>query len=148
MSACPMSAFFPLSPRYRLDDESPWLVGIDPVRQYWIRVNGNESQIVAIPGLLAAVAEFKQTVFAFRALMPGESLTLKTYAKPTQVYCVADNCYAIEAEMAGAPVWHLFDQETVESFLMTAHPDWQCNPKDVQLGRELLLRSFQQAAAA
>jgi len=30
---------------------------------------------------------------------------------------------------------------------MTAHPDWQCAPKDIELGRRLLLRSFEQMAA-
>ncbi|WP_416669178.1 hypothetical protein [Egbenema bharatensis] len=143
-----MHSLFPLSPRYRLDDELPWLVGVDPVRRYWINVNGDESQVVTIPGLLTSVTEFKRTVLAFRALLPGETLTLSTYSTPTQIYCIAENCYAIAGEVNGAAIWHLFDQETIESFLMTAHPDWQCSPEDVELGRNHLLRSFEQAAVA
>ena len=34
-----MTKLFTLSPRYRLDNELPWLEGIDLSRYYWIRVN-------------------------------------------------------------------------------------------------------------
>jgi hypothetical protein len=64
------------------------------------------------------------------------------------IRCISPNCYALESRINDAPVWHLFDQETLDSLLMTAHPDWQCAPSDVELGRNLLLRSFSQATAA
>lgn len=144
-----MQTVFPLSPRYRLDDELPWLLGIDPVRRYWLSVNGSDRLTVGIPGLMTSdFAEFKETILKFRNLAPGEMLTLKTWSQPTQVYCIATNCYAIPAEVAGAAVWHLFDRETLESLLMTAHPDWQCSAKDVELGRRLLSHSWQHSAVA
>ena len=40
-----------LAPRYRLDDESPWLKGTDPMRRYWIHVNGEQGFLRALPGL-------------------------------------------------------------------------------------------------
>lgn len=140
---------FILAPRYRLDDEQPWLEGIDPARHYWLRVNGEAGPRVAIPGLLLADLEaWKQTVRAFRALQPGECLTLERPSGATNLRCISDNCYAIAHTIAAAPVWHLFDRETIESFLMTSHPDWQCSERDLALGRELLAQSFSQAAVA
>jgi hypothetical protein len=67
-------------------------------------------------------------------------------ASSCTIHCVSLNCYGVEAEINNAPVWHLFDQETLDSLLMTAHPDWQCAPKDIELGRKLLLRSLELAA--
>ncbi|MER3493768.1 MAG: hypothetical protein C4323_16485 [Mastigocladus sp. ERB_26_2] len=143
-----MEALFCLSPRYRLDDELPWLEGIDPSRHYWIMVNGDKNLTVALPGLIvSAKNELKQVMQQFRSLQPGEQMTLARIADTCKIHCVSSNCYAIEAEINGFPVWHLFDQETLDSLLMTAHPDWQCAPKDIELGRRLLLRSFEQMAA-
>ncbi|BAY45108.1 hypothetical protein SAMD00079811_27100 [Scytonema sp. HK-05] len=136
-----------LSPRYRLDDELPWLEGIDPSRHYWIAVNGDKNLTVAIPGLtVSSITELKQSIREFRALQPGEQMTLARVASTCTIHCVSSNCYAVEAQINDAWVWHLFDQETLDSLLMTAHPDWQCAPKDIELGRKLLMRSFQQAA--
>jgi hypothetical protein len=40
-----------LAPRYCLDDESPWLRGIDPLRRYWICVNGDPRSLRVMSGL-------------------------------------------------------------------------------------------------
>jgi hypothetical protein len=142
----PMEALFCLSPRYRLDDESPWLEGIDPSRHYWLAVNGNKDLIVALPGLMvSSISELKQVMRQFRTLQPGEKMTLARAASGCMIHCVGINCYALETEMNGGLVWHLFDQEALDSLLMTAHPDWQCAPSDVELGRKLLMRSLQAA---
>lgn len=141
-----MEAFFCLSPRYRLDDESPWLEGIDPSRHYWIKVNGDKNLIVALPGLMvSSMSELKQAIRQFRFLQPGEKMTLDRIASGCTLHCVGTNCYAIESTINNAPVWHLFDQESLDSLLMTAHPDWQCAPSDIELGRKMLLRSLQTA---
>ncbi len=142
------SASFCLSPRYRLDDELPWLEGIDPGRHYWIKVNGESNLTVAIPGLLvSSIDEIKQAMRQFRSLQPGEQMILERVASNCKIYCISNNCYAVEIEAHSAPVWHLFDQETLDSLLMTAHPDWQCAPSGIELGRRLLVRSLQQATA-
>ncbi|AUT04182.1 hypothetical protein CLI64_02430 [Nostoc sp. CENA543] len=144
-----MAALFCLSPRYRLDDESPWLEGIDPSRHYWLAVNGNQNLTVALPGLVAAsVGDLKQIMSQFRTLQPGEQMTFTRAAASCTIHCVGMNCYALSAEINGSPVWHLFDQETLDSLLMTAHPDWQCAPSDVELGRKLLMRSLAATLAA
>jgi len=144
-----MTPLFPLAPRYRLDDELPWLEGIDPSRHYWLMVNGDASLTVAIPGLAVfSQDEFKQAVLGFRALKPGESMAIQRAASGCKIVCISQNCYAIEADVSGAPVWHLFDQETLESLLRTSHPDWKCAPKDVDLGRQSLLRSWERSVAA
>ncbi|MBD2773515.1 hypothetical protein [Iningainema tapete] len=138
-----------LSPRYRLDDELPWLVGIDPSRHYWIAVNGDKSLTVAIPGLtVTAVSEIRQVIHQWRSLQPGEQMTLARIAKNYTIHCISYDCYAIASHINGAPVWHLFDEETLYSLFMTAHPDWQCAPSDVDLGRKILMRSFAQAAVS
>ena len=140
------SASFCLSPRYRLDDELPWLEGIDPGRHYWIKVNGESSLTVAIPGLLvSSIDEIKQAMKQFRSLQPGEQMTLERVASTCLIHCISSNCYAVEIETHSAPVWHLFDRETLDSLLITAHPDWQCAPSGIELGRRLLVRSLQQA---
>jgi hypothetical protein len=54
----------------------------------------------------------------------------------------------IESTIEGAAVWHLFDAETVESFLMTASPDWQCSQQGLELGRQQLMQSWTQPTAA
>ena len=142
----PIEVPFCLSPRYRLDDESPWLEGIDPSRHYWIAVNGDRNVTVALPGLtVLSLRELKQAMREFRSLQPGENMTLVRAASSCRIHCVSPNCYGVEAQINDAPVWHLFDQETLDSLLMTAHPDWQCAPKDIELGRKLLLRSLEQA---
>jgi hypothetical protein len=144
-----MTQLFILSPRYRLDDESPWLEGIDPARHYWIAVNGDAGVKVAIPGLIvSSLDEWKQTIRQFRSLQPGECMDLVRIASSCTIHCISSNGYAIEADVAGATVWHLFDQETMESLLRTSHPDWQCAPQDVDLGRQMLARSWQTAAVA
>lgn len=144
-----MKVSFCLSPRYRLDDELPWLEGIDPSRHYWIKVNGDGNLTVAIPGLLvSSLDEIKQAMKQFRSLQPGEQMILERVASTCKIYCISPNCYAIETEIDNARVWHLFDQETLESLLTSAHPDWQCAPSDIDLGRKLLLRSLQQATAS
>jgi hypothetical protein len=140
-----MKPLFCLSPRYRLDDESRWLEGIDPSRHYWIAVNGEKKVTLALPGLIvSSIEEFKQVIRKFRSLQPGEILNLARISSRCLIRCIATNCYAVEAEVNNAPVCHLFDQETLESLLMTAHPDWQCAPSDIELGRRLLLRSLAQ----
>lgn len=140
---------FTLAPRYRLDDELPWLVGIDPARHYWIQVNGEPGLTIAVPGLVTeTIAQWKQTIRQWRSLASGEQMQLSRIASHCTIICITENCYALETELNGALVWHLFDQETLESLLMTAHPDWQCAPKDLELGRNLLFRSLQQTVAA
>lgn len=144
-----MMQLFPLAPRYRLDDELPWLEGIDPSRRYWLRVNGETTITVMIPGLaVTSAAEFKTAVLQFRALQPGEEMAIQRAASHCTIICVSQNCYAIATEIAGAPVWHLFDQESLESLLRTSHPDWQCAPQDLELGRRLLMRSWATSVAA
>ncbi|MBD0343768.1 MAG: hypothetical protein ICV63_02800 [Coleofasciculus sp. Co-bin14] len=144
-----MTQPFILSPRYRLDDESPWLEGIDPARHYWIAVNGNADVKVAIPGLsVSSLKEWKQAIRQFRSLQPGEQMELVRIASSCTIHCISFNCYAIATEVVGAAVWHLFDQETLDSLLMTAHPDWQCAPKDIDLGRQLLARSLEKVSVA
>jgi hypothetical protein len=142
-----MEALFCLSPRYRLDDESPWLEGIDPSRHYWIALNGEKNTTIAIPGLIvSSMSELKQAIREFRSLQPGEQMTVNRIASGCTIHCLSPNCYAVEAEINNALVWHLFDQETLDSLLMTAHPEWQCAPSDIDLGRKLLLRSLQQTS--
>jgi hypothetical protein len=72
-------------------------------------------------------------------------MTLNRIASACRIYCISLNCYAVEAQINEALVWHLFDQETLDSLLMTAHPDWVCAPSDIDLGRKMLLRSFEKA---
>ena len=144
-----MTQLFCLSPRYRLDDESPWLEGIDPARNYWIAVNGDAAITVSIPGLtVSSSRDLKQAIRQFRGLEPGEQMTLVRIASTCTLYCVSLDCYAVEAEVNQAPVWHLFDQETLESLLMSAHPDWQSSSKDIEVGRKLLVRSLQHSRVA
>jgi hypothetical protein len=142
-----MTQIFILSPRYRLDDESPWLEGIDPSRHYWIAVNGDARVKVAIPGLtVSSMEEWKQNIRKFRSLKAGDRMELVRIASRCTIHCISDNCYAIATDIADAPVWHLFDKETLDSLLMTSHPDWQCAPKDIDLGRQLLARALEQVA--
>lgn len=143
-----MNSLFCLSPRYRLDDESPWLTGIDPSRHYWIAVNGDPKVMMAVPGLIvSSINEFKEIICKFRSLEPGEMMSLARVSNRCMIRCISRNCYAVEARINDAPVWHLFDTETLDSLLMTAHPDWRCASADIELGRKLLLRSLSQPAA-
>lgn len=138
-----------LAPRYRLDDNSSWLLAVDPVRRYWICINGDENLSTNIAGLLTSdKQEFRAAVLNFRALVPGESLSLPTYNQETQIHCVATNCYAIADEFLGAEVWHLCDRETLESLLMTAHADWVANPQDIERSRQLLSKSWEKSLVA
>ncbi len=140
---------FSLVPRYRLDDDSSWLLAIDPVRRYWIAINGDEQLSTEVAGLLTSDKQtFREVILQFRALTPGETLYLPTYKESIQIYCVATNCYAIVDEVSGAEVWHLFDRETLESLLMTAHADWIASPKDIERSRQLLSKSWEKSLVA
>jgi hypothetical protein len=135
-----------LSPRYRLDDLSPWLQGIDPLRRYWLNANGDAGAVRRLPGLQPAdFNAFRQAIRRFRGMVPGEQLSLPaSLGASLTIHCVAENCYAIADDSPAAPVWHLFDHEALESLLMTAHPDWQCAPEHLSLGRSLLAYAWQQ----
>ena len=75
-----MQSGLSLAPRYTLDDESPWLVGIDPVRRYWLKVNSEDAITVTIPGLLIPSFEMlKEAIQSFRSLPVGATLTLPTF---------------------------------------------------------------------
>ncbi len=139
-----------LAPRYRLDDESPWLKGIDPLRRYWICVNGDRRAVRVLPGLSAQSPEaLKQAIRSFRQLAIGQELTLTAgLSDRLTIYCIAIDCYAIADRTTAAEVWHLFDQESLESLLLTAHPDWQCAPEHLNLGRSLLTAAWGQPAVA
>lgn len=138
-----------LAPRYRLDDESTWLQGVDPLRRYWVAVNGDDSYLRWIPGLSTLdVDSFRQAIRGVRALAIGQDLTLPTeLGADLTIACVAENAYAI-VDLSSAPVWHLFDRESLEALLMTAHPDWQCAPQHVQLGASLLTAAWGQPVVA
>ncbi|MGD1714790.1 hypothetical protein [Dapis sp. BLCC M172] len=131
-----MNKFFPLTPRYRLkDDESPWLKGIDSTRNYWIHINGEKTLTAMIPGLIvSSIDEFKQNIQKFQALESGAHIKIERYLKSCYICCITQNCYAVECYFNGLLVCHIFDRETLESLLMTSHPDWKCRPKDVELG--------------
>jgi hypothetical protein len=144
-----------LAPRYRLDDESAWLEGIDPTRHYWIALNGDRQNITPVPGLVVnSIKEFKRAIISFRTMQVGDRLVFDRAATTCLIYCLSPDCYAIESVVEhksgqlkqGALVWHLFDRETIESLLMTAHPDWQSSIKDVELGRKLLSNSWQSSS--
>jgi len=142
-----MTQTFILAPRYLLDDESVWLEGIDPSRHYWLFVNGDRRFRVAIPGLyVSSFEELKENIVGFRKLQPQESIEIKRISGGFTLHCLSRNCYAIEGEIAGAEVWHLFDRESIETLLMTAHPDWVSAPEHLELGRRHLVNSFQQPA--
>ena len=145
----PMQSQLSIFPRYTLDDETHWLVGIDPVRRYWIKVNNDPALTVAIPGLaVSSGGDFKPFFLAFRALTIGDTLALPTFTStPLMIRSLADNLYAIAYPINNAPTWHLFDREMVETFLLSAHPDWHCAPQDLELGRDLILRSWQLPSA-
>lgn len=139
-----------LACRYRLDDKSPWLKGIDPMRRYWLYVNGEPGFIRMLPGLKTDSFEaFCQVIRSFRNMTIGAVLTLPAeLGQGVTIHCVAKNCYALVDDTTPNPVWHLFDYESLESLLMTAHPDWRCAPEHLALGRSLLSLAFEQPAAA
>ncbi len=138
-----------LAPRYRLDDDSSWLLAIDPVRRYWIAINGDKRLSTEIAGLLTSDQQkFREVILQFRALTPGLTLSLPTYREETSIYCVAANCYAIVGEASGAEVWHIFDRESLESLLMTADADWIPNTKDLERSRQLLSKSWEKSLVA
>jgi hypothetical protein len=146
----PMSDRFPLVPRYRLDDEQVWLVGIDPLRRYWLLVNGDEATPVIMPGFSTDNFDgFREAILTFHRMAAGETLTLPTaIGTDLTVSCVSKNCFVIDADVNGHAATHLFDQESLESLLMTAHPDWQCAPHHKELGGQLLALAWEQPAAA
>jgi hypothetical protein len=125
------------------------LKGIDPLRRYWVMVNGEENLVRRLPGLNTPDFErFKQAIRSFRALDVGQELTLPAeMGEDLTITCVAENTYAI-ADHFSAPVWHLFDRESLESLLMTAHPDWQCAPQHLRLGQSVLTAAWGQPAIA
>ncbi len=138
-----------LSPRYRLDDQMTWLEGIDPSRRYWLAVNGNKQLQVVIPGLcVASTQELKDVILRFRSLQPQEKMVIKRTVGRLTIQCIGANCYAIQGRVKGALTWHLFDKESIESLLLTSHPDWIPSQRDVDLGRKLLEMAFQQATYA
>jgi hypothetical protein len=96
--------------------------------------------MAAIPGLHTdAVEVVREAVLGLRALSAGESLELPTALdEALEILCIGENCLAIATTFQGAPVYHLFDQEALESLLRTAHPDWQCAPHHAELGRRML----------
>jgi len=144
-----MKKLFPLSPRYRLDDDSHWLDGVDSARYYWIAVNSDRTYQAAIPGLtVSSLNELKEAIRNFRGLQPGEQMAIARSPETSIIYCVSENFYALEAEVKGAKVWHLFDYETLDSLLMTGHPRWQCRPKDTNLGSQPIVPGWQRAAVA
>ena len=141
-----MSYPFVLSPRYRLDDESIWLEGIDPSRHYWIRMNGDPQQMAIVPGvLLSSEVELRGVIQRFRALKSFDRLEVERVAGTVTIECINENCYAIVATVNDAPVWHLFDRETLEMLLRSSHPDWIPSPKDIELGRKSLNLLLNQA---
>lgn len=144
-----MSDRFPLVPRYRLDDEQSWLVGIDPLRRYWLLVNGDEATPVILPGLNVDNFDvFRDAILTFRSLMAGETLNLPTaIGDKLLIRCVSKNCYVIDTDVNGYPATHLFDQESLESLLMTAHPDWKCAPHHQELGRHMISCAWEQPDA-
>ncbi len=144
-----MSDALPLVPRYRLDDEQAWLIGIDPMRRYWLAVNSDDRLTILLPGLSTdQFDQFRRAILNFRNLKAGDTLAVPTALKqPLHIQCIAGNCFAIEAEVNGSPATHVFDRESLESLLMTAHPDWQCAPQHAELGRQLLTLSWSQPAA-
>ena len=144
-----MTFGFSLTPRYCLIDTDPWLVGIDPLRRYWLNVNGDANRVANIPGLTSGDFEALRTAIKnFRQLDPQQSMEVPTFLEGQDMilHCVAPNLYAIEGCVDG-DVWHLFDAESIEAFLMTAHPDWQCAAKDKALGQSQLNASWQMAVA-
>lgn len=138
---------FTVIPRYQLDDQMPWLEGIDPLRNYWIAINSDRALIITLSGVKANSFEgFKQIMRRFRSLKSGEAMSIGD--RGNQIICISPNCYAYEDKIGEAPVWHLFDHESLDSLLMSAHPDWQCSPKDLLLGRSQLEASWQTTAVA
>ena len=144
-----MSDRFPLLPRYRLDDEQHWLVGIDPLRRYWLLVNGDEAAPVILPGLSTDNFDvFRDAILTFRDMVSGDTLELPTaIGTELAIKCVSKNCFVIDTEVNGNPATHIFDQESLESLLMTAHPDWKCAPHHEELGRQMLSLSWEKPAA-
>lgn len=138
-----------LSPRYRLDDDINWLEGIDPSRRYWLAVNGDHQSVVVIPGLCVSCSEeLKSAILKFRALQTQDKMVIKRPFGQLIIHCVSVNCYAIEGRVEGALTWHLFDKETLESLLLTSHPDWVPSQRDIELGRKLLEMAFEHPAYA
>ncbi|MEM6714085.1 MAG: hypothetical protein AAF827_02270 [Cyanobacteria bacterium P01_D01_bin.6] len=144
-----MSDRFPLVPRYRLNDEQTWLVGIDPLRRYWLLVNGDEAKPIILPGLSTSdFDQFRKAILAFRSLSAGDTLDLPTATGAVlTIKCASKNCFVIDFEVDGYPATHFFDQESLESLLMTSHPDWQCAPHHQELGKQILSLSWQQPTA-
>ncbi len=144
-----MSQPFILAPRYRLDEESVWLEGVDPSQHYWIWVNGDPNLQVVIPGLcVETIQELKTVMKQVRSLQAGDMMRIERIAGSFTLHCVSDHCYAIEGRVQGALTWHLFDKEALESLLMTSHPDWIPSAKGIELGRNHLIKAFAQPAYA
>lgn len=145
-----MTQPFIVAPRYRLDDESQWLRGIDPSRRYCLWINGERSLATTLPGLLTfRPSEWQQALREFRQLRPQGQMTLERLGIPAlKIHCLSTNCYAIATTYQGAEVWHLFDQEALESLLMTGHTDWQGGTRSLELGWEALAQTLTPSFAA
>jgi hypothetical protein len=144
-----MNQTLTLAPRYRLDDESIWLEGVDPSQHYWIRVNGDPQLQIVIPGLcVATIQELKNVILKVRSMQAGDMMRIQRIADSFTLHCVGNNCYAIEGRVRGALTWHLFDKEALESLLLTSHPDWIPSEKGMELGRNHLINAFSQPAYA
>jgi hypothetical protein len=139
---------FSLTPRYRLED-SDWLQGIDPVKHYWIAINGDSNYTAAIAGLEITSSEgLRQLLWQLRRMRSGEQIQVNYRLRSLSVYCVNPTCFALQASFRGAPVWHLFDPATLENLLKTSHPEWQCTQSDIELGRNLLKSCWEQGLVA
>lgn len=104
---------------------------------------------VVIPGLIvSSIEELKAAMQQFRSLQPNETMKITRVSGSCTLYCINQNCYAIEGRVKGALTWHLFDKESLESLLLTSHPNWLPSPSDIELGRKLLARAFEQPAYA
>lgn len=136
-----------LTPRYTLDDKASWLLGIDPVRRYWIYVNGQQSTPVTIAGLLIPSPEtLQEAIQSFHSLAVGATLTLPTFTRERlAIHHPVENLYAIPGPVEGGNTWHIFDRETIEAFLLSAHPHWKCAPEDLALGRALIEQAWEQS---
>lgn len=104
--------------------------------------------MLVLSGLSTQSSEaFNQAIRSFRTLAIGQELTLPAgLSDRLTIHCVANNCYAIADRSTGAEVWHLFDAESLEALLLTAHPDWQCAAEHLNLGRSLLTAAWGQVA--
>lgn len=141
----PMQSALALAPRYTWEHEFNWLLGVDPVRRYWIKIDRTDSVAVAIPGLsVQSLNVLQETIRSFHSLPVGSTITLPTFTtERLTIHHLMENLYAIPHAINGAATWHLFDCKAIESLLLTAHPDWRCTPQDIALGRDVIALGWQ-----